>query len=154
MFITTATIITTHRNRDGYETITVSEYGLLPAQKKSVYDDYKQKIIINKWKIYQVQAIFSANLSEGWFSTKGRSGLYREKKSKDLKCNIWLSFRLTLQWKKMKLVKPQVLEAVALPQIYADLIQHKGLFKYYITYFWTILDVHPPPVTFFSINKK
>ena len=25
-----------------------------------------------------------------------------------------------------KLVKPQVLEAVALPQIYADPIQHKG----------------------------
>ena len=36
---------------------------------------------------------------------------------------------------KMKLVKPQVSEAVALSQIYADLIQHKGLFKYYITHF-------------------
>ena len=34
-----------------------------------------------------------------------------------------------------KTSKPQVSEAVALPQIYADLIQHKGLFKYYITHF-------------------
>ena len=42
-----------------------------------------------------------------------------------------------------KLVKPQVSEAVALPQIYADLIQNKGLFKYYISHFWTILDTHP-----------
>ena len=32
--------------------------------------------------------------------------------------------------KSKKLVKPQVSEAVALPQIYADLTQHKGLFKY------------------------
>ena len=48
-----------------------------------------------------------------------------------------------------KLVKPQVSEAVALPQIYADLIQHKGLFKYYITHFLTVLDVHPPSVTVF-----
>ena len=48
-----------------------------------------------------------------------------------------------------KLVKPQVSEAVALPQIYADLIQHKGLFKYYIIHFQTMLYVHPPPVTVF-----
>ena len=45
-----------------------------------------------------------------------------------------------------KLVKPQVSEAVAIPLIYADIIQHKGLFKYYITHFWMILDSHPPPV--------
>ena len=44
---------------------------------------------------------------------------------------------------------------MALPPIHADLIQHKGLFKYYITHFLTVLDVHPPPVTvFFSINRK
>ena len=50
---------------------------------------------------------------------------------------------------KMKLVKPQVSVAVAIPQIYADLIQHKELFKYYIAHFWMILDIHPPPVTVF-----
>ena len=49
----------------------------------------------------------------------------------------------------IKLVKPQVSEAVALPQIYADLIQDKGLFKYYITHFWTVLYVHPSAVTVF-----
>ena len=45
---------------------------------------------------------------------------------------------------KYEQIKPQVSEAVALPQIYADLIQHKGLFKYYIIHFRTMLDVHPP----------
>ena len=46
-----------------------------------------------------------------------------------------------------KLVKHQVSEALAIPHIYADLIQHKGLFKYYITYFWMILDTNPSTVT-------
>ena len=46
LFITTATLRTTHRNRDGYETIKVSKYGLLHAQK-IVNDDYKQKTIIH-----------------------------------------------------------------------------------------------------------
>ena len=50
---------------------------------------------------------------------------------------------------KMERVKQQVSEAVALPQIYADLIQDKGLFKYYITHFWTVLYVHPSAVTVF-----
>ena len=50
---------------------------------------------------------------------------------------------------KVKLVKPQVSEAVALPQIYADFIQHMGLLKYYISHFWTILETHPSPVTVF-----
>ena len=49
----------------------------------------------------------------------------------------------------MKLVKPQASEAVALPQIYADFIQHMGLFKYNISNFWTILETHPSPVTVF-----
>ena len=69
---------------------------------------------------------------------------YREKKSKGPQMQYLIVIQVNFTVNKMKLVKPQISEAVALPQIYADLFQHKGLFKYYISHFWTILDTHPP----------
>ena len=79
MFTTTDTLITTHRNRDSYETIKVSEYGLLPAQK-TVYDDYKQKIIIHKYKYIKYRPSFLLIYLRADFQLKVGVG-YRERKT-------------------------------------------------------------------------
>ena len=60
---------------------------------------------------------------------------YREKKFKGPQMQYLIVIQVNFTVNKMKLVKPQVSEAVALPQIYADPIQHKELFKYSITHF-------------------
>ena len=49
--------------------------------------------------------------------------------------HLWRNSGLKKKKHFKKLVKPEVSEAEAIPQIYADFIQHKGLFKYYITHF-------------------
>ena len=56
--------------------------------------------------------------------------------------------------KKKKLVKPQVSEAVSISLIYADLIQHKRLFKYNIIYFWQILDIHTHCKSFLTLKNE